>query len=53
MNGECGTFFLWIDWEARIASFHESAGFEPLLFCSRESYQANIRILVQSGFRFQ
>lgn len=53
MKPEGSTYYLWIDWEEKIASFHEMAGCEPLPFCSQESYQANIWILLQSGFRFQ
>lgn len=43
----------WVDWEHSIVSFHLVEGFEPVSFSNHTAYQANIQILVQSGFRFQ
>lgn len=53
MEQERGNYELWIDWEREIVSFHEAQGFEPIPFVSQENRQANIRILVTAGFRFQ
>lgn len=44
---------IWVDWDHSIVSFHPMEGFEPVSFFSHATYQANLRILVQSGFRFQ
>lgn len=44
---------IWVDWNREIVSFHEVAGFEPMPFESQETRQANIRILITAGFRFQ
>ena len=44
---------LWVNWDELIASFQPKAGFDALSFCYNENYQANLRILIQSGFRFQ
>ncbi len=46
-------YCIWVDWENHVASLHQVSGFEKLCFFSRESYQANLRILTQNGFRFQ
>jgi hypothetical protein len=45
-------FCIWIDWDRHAASLRPVPGFEMLCFFSRESYQENVRILTQSGFRF-
>ncbi len=50
---EQDSYYIWVDWEHQVASLHPVAGFEKLCFFSRESYQANLRILTQNGFRFQ
>lgn len=44
---------LWVNWDEHIASFQPKPGFETVTFFSQENYQANLRILLQSGFRFQ
>lgn len=43
---------IWIDWDHHVASLHSVPGFEMVLFFSKETYQANLRILTESGFRF-
>lgn len=53
MTAEECAYRMWIDWEEAIVSFHPVSGFEQICFSSRESYQARVQILVQSGFRFQ
>lgn len=52
-EAKCLEHKIWINWEQEIVSFHEVEGFDPLLFVSSESWQANIRILLTLGFRFQ
>lgn len=47
------TYILWVDWEHHVASLHPAEGFEEIRCFSQENYQANLRILTQSGFRFQ
>lgn len=53
MTTEAADYRLWIDWDQQIASFHPVNGFDSVCFYSQENYQANLRILLQSGFRFQ
>lgn len=54
MTLQAGTDYnVWINWNDKIVSFHEEPGFERLPFGSRESWNANIRILLTEGFRFQ
>lgn len=53
MTAETTEYRLWVDWEREVASFHPELGFDVVSFCSQENYQANLRILIQSGFRFQ
>lgn len=53
MTTEAAGYRLWVNWEREIASFHPVSGFDVVYFCTQENYQANLRILVQSGFRFQ
>ena len=53
MTGEEQTYRIWVDWERHRASLRPAAGFEMICFFSRESYQENLRILTESGFRFQ
>lgn len=50
---EQDTYCLWISWEEQVASFRPQEGFDCLPFYSNDSYQTNIRILEQSGFRFR
>lgn len=50
---ENGDYNMWINWEEEIVSFHEVPGFELLPFGTMENLQANIRILLMAGFRFQ
>lgn len=52
-ESKCSDYKIWIDWKQEIVSFHEADGFDPLFFASLESRQANIRILLTLGFRFQ
>lgn len=46
-------YIIWINWSDQVVSFHEVPGFEQLPFGSAEKWQANIRILLTEGFRFQ
>ncbi len=50
---ETEAYRLWIDWQEKIVSFHEVAGFEQLPFATHEAQQANAVILLAAGFRFQ
>lgn len=51
---ECQTEYrIWVNWADHSASLTPVKGYEMLCFFSRESYQSNLRILTQSGFRFQ
>lgn len=43
---------IWVDWEKHVVSLSPVQGFEMICFFSRESYQENLRILTNSGFRF-
>lgn len=53
MAAEQTVYRIWVDWEHHTASLQPVRGFEMICFFSRESYQENLRILTQSGFRFQ
>lgn len=53
MTAETNRYQLWINWDEQIASFQPQAGFETVTFFSQENYDANLQILLQSGFRFQ
>lgn len=50
---ESEIYHIWVDWDRRVASLRFIEGFEMICFFSRERYQENLRILTQSGFRFQ
>ena len=52
-ESKCQDYQIWVDWTQEIVSFHEADGFDPLLFVSLESWNANILILLTLGFRFQ
>lgn len=53
MTTETNRYQLWINWDEHIASLQPKAGFEAVNFFSQENYNTNLRILLQSGFRFQ
>lgn len=53
MTTESATYQLWVNWQTHVASTSPVAGFDTVTFCSEENYQANLRILIQSGFRIQ
>lgn len=53
MTDQLEGYKLWVDWEHHVASFHPAEGFDVVCCFSEENYQANLRILIQSGFRFQ
>lgn len=53
MSAQEHTYILWVDWDNHVASLHPVDGFEIIRCFSQENYQANLRILTQSGFRFQ
>lgn len=46
-------YIMWINWENQVVSFQEEPGFDQLPFGTMENLQANIRILLTEGFRFQ
>lgn len=43
---------IWVNWNDHAASLQPMKDYEMLCFFSRESFQSNLRILTQSGFRF-
>ncbi len=53
MTAEETSYRIWVDWEHQVASLQPVAGYEMICFFSRENFQANLRILTQSGFRFE
>ena len=52
MSAENEMYRLWVNWQEGIASPVAQAGFEPLCFCSGDSYRDNLNLLLQSGFLF-
>ena len=52
MIAESTHYQLWVNWETHEASEQDVPGFEPVTFFTLESYQSNIKLLKQSGFRF-
>lgn len=53
MTAEDTGYRIWVDWERQRASLQPVADFELVCFFSRESWQENLRILTQSGFRIE
>lgn len=53
MTAEETSYCIWVDWEHQVASLQPVAGYEKICFFSRENFQANLRILTQSGFRVE
>lgn len=53
MTAEETSYRIWVDWERQTASLQPQAGYEMICFFSRESFQENLRILTQSGFRIE
>ena len=53
MTEQAVGYQIWVNWDHCVVSFHPENGFDLVYFHSEDNYQANIRILVQSGFRFQ
>jgi len=53
LEPKCSEHTIWVDWKQEIVSFHEAEGFDPMPFTTQESWEANIRILLTAGFRFQ
>ena len=53
MTAEETSYRIWVDWERHLVSLQPIAGYEMICFFSREKYQENLRILTQSGFRFE
>lgn len=47
------TYQLWVNWDEHVASLHPVPGYEAVTFCSEQNYQANLRLLEQSGFQIQ
>lgn len=46
-------YLIWVNWAARVVSFHHVKGFEALPFATEASRHANVTILLAEGFRFQ
>lgn len=53
MTTEETAYRIWVDWELQKASLCPVEGYEMVCFFSQEGYQENLRILTQSGFRFE
>lgn len=53
MTDQCVGYQIWVNWDHSVVSFHPEAGFDTVYFHSEDNFNANLRILVQSGFRFQ
>ncbi len=53
MKEQITGYQLWINWDHEVVSFHPESDFDVVYFHTQDNYQANLRILVQSGFRFQ
>lgn len=53
MTEQTTGYQLWVNWDCSVVSFHPVNGYDAVYFHSHDNYQANLRILVQSGFRFQ
>ena len=53
MTEQAVGYQIWVNWDHCVVSFHPENGFDLVYFHSEDNYHANIRILVQSGFRFQ
>ena len=53
MTAEETSYRIWVDWERHVASLRSVPGYEMICFFSRESFQENLRILTQSGFRIE
>jgi len=52
MIAESTHYQLWVNWDTHVASLEDVPGFEAVTFYTLESYQSNIKLLKQSGFRF-
>ncbi len=53
MKEQTDGYQLWVNWDHSVVSFHPVNGYDVVSFQSQVNYQANLRILLQSGFRFQ
>jgi len=53
MSNENALYHLWVNWDESVASFSPTPGYDALSFCTTENYQANLYILIQSGFCIQ
>ena len=53
MIAESTHYEIWVNWETHTASLEPVAGYEVLTYFTQESYQSNIKLLKQSGFRFE
>lgn len=53
MEDHPSEYRIWVNWDDHTASLRFAEGYEMLFFFSLESFQSNLRILEQSGFRFQ
>ena len=50
MNTACQLWIIWVDWEAHLLSAEPRERFEAVSFRSEESYQTNLRQLLDSGY---
>lgn len=53
MIAENATYQLWVNWDEHMASLRPMPGYETVTFYSEQNYQANLRLLEQSGFQIQ
>lgn len=50
MTTETTHYALWVNWDVCQISLTEVEGFDRLTFCSVENRQANLELLLSSGF---
>lgn len=53
MIAESTHYEIWVNWDTHRASLEPVEGYEILTFFTRESFLSNIKLLKQSGFRFE
>lgn len=52
MNTTASQYQIWINWGQSDVSFHPIIGYDNLRFDTRETYDAEVQILLLAGFRF-
>lgn len=45
-------WIFWVNWADHQLSYEPLDGFEAVTFCSEETCQTNLRLLLESGFHF-